>query len=165
MPYKAHMELVGIRETIRALNKVEPGLRKQFVNEARRIAEPAIQRVQAQYTEVPLSGMKRVWVEEKSGRKIYPFYVLKAKRGVQLKVDTGREAKSIITIVQNDPGTAIFETAGRKTNNSLGRSLGYVGPGRTRIIGPAVYRSRHLIEREMATAIDKAMKRVQKELN
>jgi len=164
MPYKADMELVGVRETIRALNKVEPGLRKQFVAEAKQIAQPAIQRVQAEYTKVPLSGMARKW-SDKKGRKLFPFTVPKAKRGVQLKVDASLRATAIISIIQRDQATAIFETAGRKTVNPLGQSLGYVGPGRTRIIGPAVYKARPLIEREMLDAIKHAMKRVQKELN
>lgn len=162
MPYNANMELVGVRETIRSLNKVEPGLRKQFVAESKQIAQPAIQRVQAAYQQVPLSGMSRKWSQ--NGRQLFPFTVAKAKRGVQLKVDTDRRATAIISIVQKDQATAIFETAGRRNPNPLERSLGELRPGRTRIIGPAVYSARHLIEREMLDAIKKAMKRVQKEL-
>jgi hypothetical protein len=163
MPYKANMELVGVRETIRSLNKVEPGLRKQFVADARQIAQPAIQRVQAGYQQVPLSGMSRNWTQ--NGRKLFPFTVPKAKRGVQLKVDTDRRATAIISIVQKDQAAAIFETAGRRNPNPLENSLGQLSPGRTRIIGPAVYKARPLMEREMLDAIKKAMKRVQKELN
>jgi hypothetical protein len=163
MPYKADMELVGVRETIRALNKVEPGLRKQFVADAKQIAQPAIQRVQAKYTQVPLSGMSRNWSQ--NGRKLFPFTIPKAKRGVQLKVDTDRRATAIISIVQKDQAAAIFETAGRRNPNPLERSLGDLPPGRTRILGPAVYKARPLMEREMLDAIKRAMKRVQKELN
>jgi hypothetical protein len=163
MPYKADMELVGVRETIRALNKVEPGLRKQFVADAKQIAQPAIQRVQAQYQQVPLSGMSRNWSQ--NGRKLFPFTIPKAKRGVQLKVDTDRRATAIISIVQKDQAAAIFETAGRRNPNPLERSLGDLPPGRTRILGPAVYKARPLMEREMLDAIKRAMKRVQKELN
>ncbi len=163
MPYKADMELVGVRETIRALNKVEPGLRKQFVADAKQIAQPAIQRVQASYQQVPLSGMSRNWSQ--NGRKLFPFTIPKAKRGVQLKVDTDRRATAIISIVQKDQAAAIFETAGRGLANPLGNSLGPIQAGRTRILGPAVYRARPLMEREMLDAIKRAMKRVQKELN
>ena len=164
MPVKTDMELVGVRETIRLLNKVEPGLRKQFVTEAKQIAQPAIQRVQAGYQQVPLSGMARSWTDEK-GRRLFPFTIAKAKRGVQLKVDTDRRATAIISIVQKDQAAAIFETAGRRNANPLERSLGELAPGRTRVIGPAVYRARGLIERQMLDAIKHAMKRVQKELN
>jgi len=163
MPVKTDMELVGVRETIRSLNKVEPGLRKQFVTEAKQIAQPAIQRVQAGYQQVPLSGMNRRWSQ--NGRQLFPFTIAKAKRGVQLKVDTDRRATAIISIVQKDQAAAIFETAGRRNANPLERSLGELAPGRTRVIGPAVYRARSLIERQMLDAIKHAMKRGQKELN
>ena len=163
MAYSTEVSLVGVRETIRALNKVEPGLRKQFVNDARAIAEPAILEVRRNYTKIPLSGMARKWSQ--NGRQLFPFTLAKAHRGVQLKVDTDRRATAIISIIQKDQATAIFETAGRKNANSLERSLGELRPGRTRIIGPAVYRARPRFEREMMVSIARMTKRVQKELN
>ena len=51
------MEVAGVRDAIRALNKVEPGLRKEFTAEAKRIADPVIAHVQESYTALPLSGM------------------------------------------------------------------------------------------------------------
>jgi len=140
MPYKADMELVGLRDAIRSLNKIEPGLRKQFV-----------------------SGMSRKWSQ--NGRQLFPFTVAKAQRGVQVKVDTDRRTNNTISIVQKDQAAAIFETAGRRTDNSLERSLGQLAPGRTRIIGPAVYRARPEFEDELRRSILAVLKRVEKELN
>ncbi len=71
MPYKADMELVGLRDAIRSLNKIEPGLRKQFVADARRIAQPAVDNVRRGYTKVPLSGMSRKWSQ--NGRQLFPL--------------------------------------------------------------------------------------------
>ena len=163
MPYKADMELVGLRDAIRSLNKIEPGLRKQFVADARRIAQPAVDNVRRGYTKVPLSGMSRKWSQ--NGRQLFPFTVAKAQRGVQVKVDTDRRTNNTISIVQKDQAAAIFETAGRRTDNSLERSLGQLAPGRTRIIGPAVYRARAEFEDELRRSILSVIKRVEKELN
>jgi len=163
MPYKADMELVGLRDAIRSLNKIEPGLRKQFVADARRIAQPAVDNVRRGYTKVPLSGMSRKWSQ--NGRQLFPFTVAKAQRGVQVKVDTDRRTNNTISIVQKDQAAAIFETAGRRTDNSLERSLGQLAPGRTRIIGPAVYRARPEFEDELRKSILSVIKRVEKELN
>jgi hypothetical protein len=163
MPYKADMELVGLRDAIRSLNKIEPGLRKQFVADARRIAQPAVDNVRRGYTKVPLSGMSRKWSQ--NGRQLFPFTVAKAQRGVQVKVDTDRRTNNTISIVQKDQAAAIFETAGRRTDNSLERSLGQLAPGRTRIIGPAVYRARPEFEDELRRSILAVLKRVEKELN
>lgn len=163
MPYKADMEIVGLRDAIRSLNKIEPGLRKQFVADARRIAQPAVDNVRRGYTKVPLSGMSRKWSQ--NGRQLFPFTVAKAQRGVQVKVDTDRRTNNTISIVQKDQAAAIFETAGRRTDNSLERSLGQLSPGRTRIIGPAVYRARPQFEAELRDSILRVIKRVEKELN
>lgn len=162
MPYNADLEIVGLRDAIRSLNKIEPGLRKQFVADARRIAQPAVDNVRRSYVKVPLSGMARKWSQD--GRQLFPFTVAKAQRGVQVKVDTDRRSDNTISIIQRDQAAAIFETAGRRNANSLERSLGELSPGRTRIIGPAVYRAKPQFESELKQSIQKVLKRVQKEL-
>ena len=157
------IEITGLKEAIRSLNKVEPGLRKQFVQDATRIAQPAIKEVQAGYTQVPLSGMARKW--QQNNKKIFPFSVARAISGVKLKVDASREAVSLIYITQTNVAAAVFEAAGRTNQNRLGDSLSQLRPGTTRILGPAVYRKRGEIEREMLKASMDAIKLVQKELD
>jgi hypothetical protein len=157
------IEIQGLKEAIRSLNKVEPGLRKQFVQDASRIAQPAIREVQRGYTQVPLSGMARKW--EQANKKIFPFSVARAVSGVKLKVDASREAVSLIYITQTNIAAAVFEAAGRTNQNRLGDSLGQLRPGTTRVLGPAVYRKRGEIEREMLRASMDAIRLVQKELN
>ena len=163
MTTNTSIQVVGVRDAIRSLNKVEPGLRKQFVQDANLIAQPAIQEVQRGYTKVPLSGMARKW--EKDNRKIFPFSVARAVSGVKLKVDASREATSLIYITQTNVAAAVFEAAGRANPNSLGDSLGQLKPGHTRVLGPAVFRKRREIEREILKASMDAVSRVQKELN
>lgn len=162
MTTNTSIQVVGVRDAIRSLNKVEPGLRKQFVQDANLIAQPAIQEVQRGYTKVPLSGMARKW--EKDNRKIFPFSVARAVSGVKLKVDASREATSLIYITQTNVAAAVFEAAGRTNPNSLGDSLGQLKPGHTRVLGPAVFRKRREIEREILKASMDAVSRVQKEL-
>ena len=164
MTTSAKIEMVGLKEAIRSLNKIEPGLRKQFVLEATAIAQPAIIEAKKGYTQIPLSGMARKWTD-KNGRKLFPFSLARAVSGVKLKVDASREATSLIFITQTNQAAAIFETAGRANPNSLGDSLGRLNPGRTRIIGPAVYRRKREIERELQRASQAVIRRVQKELN
>ena len=162
MTVNTSCEVVGVRDAIRALNKVEPGLRKQFTNDAKEIAAPAIQHVQESYVQVPLSGMNRAWAT--NGRKVFPFSLDKARRGVKLKVDARREAVAVIQIQQTDPGTAIFETAGRRQPNPLGNALGSLRAGHTRILGPAVWRRRRQVEDAMRRLALKAVETVNKEL-
>ena len=162
MTANTSIEVVGVRDAIRSLNKIEPGLRKQFTADATRIAQPAIQEVQKNYTKVPLSGMARKW--EQANKKIFPFSVAKAVSGVKLKVDASREATSLIYITQTNVAAAVFEAAGRANQNRLGDSLGQLRPNHTRILGPAVFRKRGEIEREMLRATNEVKARVEREL-
>ena len=151
MTVNTTIQVAGVKETINALKKIDPQLQKDFRAQAKQIAEPAIKAAQDMYTQVPLSGMANKWTSR--GRQLFPFTVAKAKKGVQLRIDTRRNAIGVILIEQKDPATAIFETAGRANANRLGDQLGFVGAGRTRLIGPAVYKARRGIEAEMEKMI------------
>ena len=151
MSATATIQVVGVKDTINALKKIDPQLQKDFRAQAKEIAEPAIKAAKDVYTEVPLSGMQYKWASK--GRQVFPFTVAKAKSGVRLRIDTRRNAVGVILIEQKDPATAIFETAGRANANKLGNQLGFVGTGRTRLIGPAVYKARRGIEKQMEKMI------------
>ena len=158
-------QVLGINEAIRSLNKIEPGLRKQFNNEARTIAAPALNAVREAYKFVPLEGMNRKWAGPAvNGRKVFPFTVAKARKGVDLTFNTDRRSSGVINIVQRDAGTAIFETAGRASRNHLGTMLGAISPGRTRVIGPVVYSRARDIEEGMRKLSLKIVNRVNREL-
>lgn len=153
MSVSTTIKVVGVKETINALKKIDPQLQKDFRAQANEIAAPAIKAAQDMYTALPLSGMKYNWTSPGRDRKNFPFSVAKAKSGVKLRIDTRRGAVGVILIEQKDPAAAIFETAGRANANKLGDALGFVGAGRTRFIGPAVYRARRAIEEPMKKMI------------
>ena len=163
MTVNTSIEMTGLKEAIRSLNKIEPGLRKEFVAQATRIAQPAIQEAQRGYQREYLSGMARKWTQ--NGKKIFPFSVARAVSGVKLKVDASREATSLIYITQTNVAAAVFEAAGRANQNRLGDSLGQLRPGTTRVLGPSVFRKRGEIEKEMQSASQAVINRVEKELN
>jgi hypothetical protein len=160
MSVSTTIQVVGVKDTINALKKIDPQLQKDFRAQATAIASPAINAGKDVYNQVPLSGMAYKW--DSRGRKVFPFTVAKAKSGVRLRIDTRRNAVGVILIEQKDPATAIFETAGRANANKLGDQLGFVGPGRTRLIGPAVYKARRGIEKEMEKMILDTARTVQK---
>ena len=164
MSVSTTITVVGVKDTINALKKIDPQLQKDFRAQANEIAAPAIKAAQDMYTQVPLSGMAYNWTSKGRDRKNFPFSVAKAKKGVQLRIDTRRGAVGVILIEQKDPAAAIFETAGRANANRLGDSLGFVGAGRTRFIGPAVYRARRGIEDKMKKMILDTAAVVRKEL-
>jgi hypothetical protein len=159
----ARIEVIGAKDTLKALNKIDKELRKQFNADAKEVAKPAIEEAQRNYVQMPLSGMARKW--NANGRQVFPYDRAKAVRGVKIKVDTSRKSSNAIAIQQTDPGTAIFESAGRATENRLGNSLGALAPGRTRVLGPSVLRKRGEVEKQMKELVLKASRRVQDEVN
>ena len=157
--------VVGVNDAIRALNKIEPGLRKQFGQEVNQIAQPAIQEAGNRYRRAAwgtenVRGVSRQWARGKM-----PYNTEKAVRGVKTKLDTDRRRLATILIVQNDPAAAVLETAGRKNPQPLSYALGVVSPGRTRIIGRAVYSKRREIESAIREATLRVVVRVQRELD
>ena len=166
MPVSTTITVVGLKETINALNKVEPQLVKDFKAQATQIAKPAISAGKAVYTQVPLSGLSRNWTSRKRTppQKIKGFDVSRAKAGVQMKFYTRRNAIGVILVIQKDQAAAIFETAGRANANRLSNNLDPVRAGRTRLIGPAVYSARRGIEKELKQVIAEASRTVQKGL-
>jgi hypothetical protein len=162
---KTDVTVAGINEAIRSLNKIQPGLRKEFNNEARAVGAPAVNAVRSAYRFVPLSGMNRKWAGPAvKGRKVFPWNLDKARKGVDIVFNTDRRSLGVINIVQRDTGTAIFETAGRKSSNPLGDSLGPISPGRTRVIGPVVYSKKAEIEKVMYELALRIVRRVNREL-
>ena len=162
MPASTTIEVVGVKQTINSLRKIDPQLQKDFKADATQIAQPAINAGKSVYKELPLSGMKYGWTQR--DRKLFPFTITKAVNGVKMRFDTRRNAVGVILIEQKDPAAAIFETAGRANANKLGNALGFVGNGRTRLIGPAVYKARRGIEAEMTKMIAKTMRDVQRDI-
>jgi hypothetical protein len=129
----AKVEITGVKSVINQLNKIDKELVKAFKENVNQIAQPAIEQ------------------EGKSGarKKKFPYVADKAAASLKVKYDTRRNAVGVIVIQQNNPAAAIFEVAGRKNINHLSMSLdqetsrGYKqsAPGRTKIMGPAIYRA------------------------
>ena len=162
MSVSTTIEIVGVKNTINALRKIDPQLQKDFKADATAIAQPAINAGKAVYKDLPLSGMKYKWTHR--DRKLFPYTTAKAVNGVRMRFDTRRNAVGVILIEQKDPAAAIFETAGRANSNKLGNALGFVGAGRTRLLGPAIYKARRGIEAEMQKMIVKTIRTVQSEI-
>lgn len=168
MPATAKVEVIGAKEAVRSLNKIEPGLRKQFAKDATRIAQPVIGEAQARYVQTGwgvsrVRGVSRSW--SVGGRQVLPWNQGRAQRSVKIKVEGDRRKTAVILVEQRDAGTAILESAGRKTDNPLGTALGPIRPGTSRVLGPSVFSKRGEIEGEMEQAVLEVVRRVQRELN
>ena len=165
MSVDMNMTVVGVNDAIRALNKIEPGLRKQFGQEINEIAQPAIREAGNRYRQVAwgtenVRGVSRQWARGK-----LPYSTEKAARGVRTRLDADRRRLATILVVQADAAAAVLETAGRRNPGRLGNALGVITGVRTRVLGPAVYSKRRDIEGGIRDATMRVVRRVQRELD
>jgi hypothetical protein len=167
MPAGFRTELVGAKEAVRSLNKIEPGLRKQFAAEATAIAQPAISEAQRRYSAVgwgstQVRGVSGRWSDK--GRQLFPWNPNKAANSVKIKLEGDRRRTAVIVIEQRDAATAVLEAAGRKNANPLGDALGFIKPRTSRILGPALFSKRAEVTDQMEKAMLTAINKVQREL-
>jgi hypothetical protein len=167
MPAGFRTELVGAKEAVRSLNKIEPGLRKEFAAEATRIAQPVITEAQRRYRAVgwgstQVRGVSGNW--SNNGRRLLPWNPNKAANSVKIKLEGDRRRTAVIVLEQRDAATAVLEAAGRKNANPLGDALGFIKPSTSRILGPALFSKRAQVSDQMEKAMLSAITKVQREL-
>ena len=161
MTARANVQIVGAKDAIKGLRKIDPELRKQFNRDAKQIVDPIVQGARNAYKSEYLSGMARKWTQR--GNLKFPYDQKAAQRGIRLKIDTSRKAVSVLRVQQVNPAAVIFDIAGKATNNSLGRQLNMFGLP-SRIMWPVAERELPKVTAEMEKAILAASKRVQKDL-
>jgi hypothetical protein len=163
-------QIRGVRETIVALRKIDPQLRKDFNKRARDIAKPIVLEARRRYTQVPLSGMSRRWAPR--GRDVFPFTVSGARKGVRVKIDTSKRLNrgparpvGIVSVKQVDAAAVIFDMAGKATDNQLARNLAARWGPPSRVMWPAAEQELPQVEREMAALVRDTERTIQAALN
>jgi len=113
MPVDSKIEVVGVKETIKALRKLDPEHRKEFNRGVKSVVAPMVAAAKSAYPTKPLSGMGRNWTQGASQK--FPYEVGKVRSGVKVKVSTRRDTNNVVYISQGTAAGAIFEVAGSKT--------------------------------------------------
>ena len=156
-----NVEVIGVKETIRELRFLDPELRKQFNKDARKIAEPITNEAKSRYPAKYLSGMARTWSQR--GRKLFPYTQRDAQRGVVFKIDTGRRATSILTIIQKNPAAAIVDMAGKAggTNAQGTRFIRALFGQPSRVMWPAAESKQDQVTDAMMELVKEAAQQVE----
>ena len=159
MTATAKVEVVGAKEAIKALGKIDKDLRKQFNADAKQIAQPLVTFAGSRYPDTPLSGMSRNW---KQGNKtLFPYTKPKAVKGLKVKFSTRRNDANVIYVTQSDPGAVVFEVAGRGTNSLLSENL---RAKQSRVLWPAAEQALPSITAELKALVLRVIATVNKEI-
>jgi len=157
------IQVDGVKEAVKYLNKVEPGFRKTYVANMKEIAKPMTEAMKSQYDDNRFpSGTKRSWSDE--GRQIFPLTAANAIRGVSLRVNNNK-AGAAFQVMQKNPAAAIFDIAGRANSNPLGTAFSTkFGRSASRVIWPVFETKINDISANVQKVVDDVMAEVNKNL-
>lgn len=158
------VEIQGVKETLKALRKLDPELRKEFNRNARTVAKPAMDAAKAKYTTLPLSGFRRRW--RSGGRDLSPKTIGRFRSGVTFRVDTSKKRESVFIIRQTNALAEITDMAGRRTaGNPIDRSLRLAGWGSpSRVMWPSVESKAREVQAALSELVDAASETINREL-
>jgi len=109
VPGSAKLEVVGVKDTLRALRELDPEYKRQFTKDIKGVVAPMVSAAKGSYPSLPISGMARQW----SGR--LPWSLGAVRSGVKVKSSTRRNASSVVYITQANAAGAIFEVVDNGT--------------------------------------------------
>jgi hypothetical protein len=162
------VEVYGVVEALRYLNKYDRSLFRQIKKEMDTSALPLAQKVGGDFPERVLTNWNGSHpIKRRKEGKPFPQYEAANARGmVQPKVGIGRlrnDKRTIVRIQQMSPGGAVFDGAGSKTDNIFTRNLdtyaptrgrSVVGQARSRVLYKAVAKRQPDVESVIQRAID-----------
>ena len=158
------IEVYGLKEAIKQLNSVEPGLRNQIAKDFRSVAKPVINDALALIPgTVPLSGMARNWTT-KSGFKMLPWEAGR-KQKISAKINTKKVSEfrgqirnvGVFNIVYSGSTGTLFDMA---ASGRLGAALSARYGNRSRVMWKAMEKNNDTVESEMRRIVETVMEKV-----
>ena len=165
MAVSLNVEVVGAKEAMRQIRKVDRVLSNDLRRNARNIMQPIVKDAKSNIPDVALSRMSRTWTSKKSGVQLLPWSGATARNYVKAKTSTkkpkefGGVTRDISAFYVSWAGgvNMLFDMAGGKNNSVMAANLtGKFGPP-SRIMWPAAEKNAPQVEAEMAKVIDELM--------
>lgn len=154
MPATASIEVLGVKETIKALRRLDPEHRKEFNRGIKGVVAPMVAAAKGAYPEMPLSGMARSW--QQNGAPKFPWLAGAVRTGVKVKTSTRRDKNAVVYISQGTPSGAIFEVV--TTGKPLGANI---RARNSRVLWPTYDRFAPQIQQGVGDLVKKAEDTVQ----
>jgi hypothetical protein len=178
MAVDARVEVRGLKEALKELNKISPSLRRQFTREYKEIMQPVVKDAQAMIpTKAPLSGMDRAW-KTKSGFQILPgkkgggWNAVAAQKMIKPKINTrkikefrGRlENVATLRLVWLGIANSVYDMAGRRSANMMANNLEERFGRASRIVWPAMEKNQDAVMQNVQSLVDKVAELVSRRL-
>jgi hypothetical protein len=164
-------EIEGVKDTVKALRRIDPELRKEFNIKVKAIAAPMTDAMKSEYSNNRFpSGTKRKWTVGKTGdykgRSVFPLTAAKAQAGVKVKINTSYRDRNAFYVMQANPAAAIFDMAGKKNMNLLGTAFSSkFGGNASRVMWPVAEQKLNDVQKGIEDLVEDTEKVIQKEVN
>ena len=134
MAAETSVTIVGIKETLRELQKVEPETAKEIKRDFKRIVKPIVDAAKPQVKEMPLSGFARNW----KGGRIFPWAQNAVAKSIVARFSNRRRGNSlaVFSVTMKSPAGTIFDMAGRRSANRLANALDTLHGKPSRLMWP-----------------------------
>jgi hypothetical protein len=172
MPAEFNTQVVGVKEALRDLGKLDKDLARDLKKEARNIMAPIVRDAKAAIPNTALSGMSRSWTSKSSSVQLLPWSGATARQYVKAKTSTKKPrefngvTRDLAAFYVSWAGgvNAIFDMAGRKNNSVLAANLtGKFGPP-SRVMYPAAEKNAEAVEAGINGVVDQIVKATNEKL-
>jgi len=154
------LEVQGLESTLKALQKIQPEVKKQFFKDAKQIVKPAVDEAKNAYRTDYLSGMSRAW-KPKDRPQVFPWDQSAASKGVAVSTSLSKKRDAVLTIIQKDIGASIVDMAGKKSDKrGFGSHLTAKALAPSRVMWRSYEQHAGDIEAQMQLSVNQVMKRI-----
>ena len=145
--------IVGVKETLRDLQRMEPDLAKEIKRDFKQIVDPIVREAKAQVVELPLSGFGRNW---KKGA-LLPWNRNSVAKSIIARFSNRRRGNSlaVFSVTMKSPAGTIFDMAGRSNANRLGAALSALYGSPSRLMWPTYERNAEAVNQNLQIVTDK----------
>jgi hypothetical protein len=145
--------VVGVKDAMRQLQKIEPDLAKQIKKDFKEIVKPVVGDARSQVVNLPLSGFRRNW----TAGKLLPWSQSAVSRSIIARYSNRRRGNSlaVFSVTMKSPAGTIFDIAGRKSANRLGAALDSLYGRASRLMWPTYERHANQVNKNMADLVEK----------
>ncbi len=153
MPANTTVTVVGVKETLRELQRMEPDLAKEIKRDFKQIVDPIVQDARAQVSELPLSGFARSW----KGGALLPWNRSAVSKSIIARFSNRRRGNSlaVFSVTMKSPAGTIFDMAGRGSANRLASALSSLYGAPSRLMWPTYERHAEQVNQNLQTVTDK----------
>jgi len=153
MPVDSTVTIVGIKDTLRQLQKLEPDTAKAIKAEFKQIVKPIIDAAKPQVRELPLSGFARNW----KGGKILPWDKSAVQKSIIARFSNRKRGNSlaVFSVTMKSPAGTIFDMAGKASSNRLAVALDQIAGRPSRLMWPTYERHADQVNENLARLVEK----------